>query len=201
MKKSRQNYVNQLGSSTRTNTSWMSMKKSWQNYVNQLGSSTRINTPWMSMRKISGKIQPTAFKHLMKNKTEATIKKGIADINWDIFRKFFHQQLQSTFPTERNKNLISSPIILKNTTNPLHQQNYKKLLKHHTTQQSVQMKSIMKHLPKNSLDYLLTIFNDIRINSKFPNSWKIATITPIPKPGKDGSNPAITLSLSRINLF
>ena len=47
----------------------------------------------------------------------------------------------------------------------------------------------LKHVPQNSLDYLLTIFNDIWINSKFPESWKIATIIPIPKQRRDCSNP------------
>ena len=49
----------------------------------------------------------------------------------------------------------------------------------------------LKHLPKKSLDYLLTIFNDIWMNGTFPESWKIATIIPIPKPGKDNTNPSI----------
>ena len=48
----------------------------------------------------------------------------------------------------------------------------------------------LKHLPKNLLDYLLTIFNDIWISIKFPESWKIATIIPISKPGRDSSNLA-----------
>ena len=48
----------------------------------------------------------------------------------------------------------------------------------------------LKHLLKNSLDYLLTIFNDIWLNDKSPKSWKIATIIPIPKPGKDSWRPA-----------
>ena len=47
----------------------------------------------------------------------------------------------------------------------------------------------LKHLPKKSLNYLLTIFNDIWMNGTFPESWKIATIIPIPKPGKDNTNP------------
>ena len=42
----------------------------------------------------------------------------------------------------------------------------------------------LEHLPKNSLDNLLTIYNDISINGRFPESWKIATIIPIPKTGR-----------------
>ena len=46
-------------------------KKSCQNYVNQLGYSTKTNTIWRMIRKISGKPQPTnqpTLKHLTKNK-------------------------------------------------------------------------------------------------------------------------------------
>ena len=49
-------------------------KKSWWNYVNQLGSSTRTNTIWMMWRKISRKTQSTALQHLTKKKMEATTK-------------------------------------------------------------------------------------------------------------------------------
>ena len=48
----------------------------------------------------------------------------------------------------------------------------------------------LKHFTKNSLNYLLKIFNDIWINGTFPESWKISTIILISKPGKDNSNPA-----------
>ena len=49
---------------------------------------------------------------------------------------------------------------------------------------------LLKHLPKKSLDYLLTIFNDIWMKGTFPESWKIATIIPIPKPGIDNTTPS-----------
>ena len=42
-------------------------KKSWQNYVNLLGSSTKTNTIRRMIRKISGKPQSTTIKHLKKS--------------------------------------------------------------------------------------------------------------------------------------
>ena len=47
----------------------------------------------------------------------------------------------------------------------------------------------LKHLPDSSLLVLLGIFNDIFKTGNFPNSWREATIVPIPKPGKDQSDP------------
>ena len=48
---------------------------------------------------------------------------------------------------------------------------------------------MLKHLPHKSLQTLLDIFNNMWETGKFPESWKLATIIPIPKPGKDHTEP------------
>ena len=48
----------------------------------------------------------------------------------------------------------------------------------------------LKHLPFRSLETLLRIFNQILHTGILPDSWKEATIVPIPKPGKYSTNPA-----------
>ena len=47
----------------------------------------------------------------------------------------------------------------------------------------------LKHLPHTALSVLLDIINDIWVSGKLPDSWKEATVIPVPKPGKDHSNP------------
>ena len=47
----------------------------------------------------------------------------------------------------------------------------------------------LKRLPSDVLHILLQIFNDIWKTGNFPDIWKETTIIPIPKPGKDYSNP------------
>ena len=47
----------------------------------------------------------------------------------------------------------------------------------------------LKHIPDSSLSVLLKTFNDIWETGNIPKSWKEATIIPIPKPGKDNTNP------------
>ena len=49
---------------------------------------------------------------------------------------------------------------------------------------------LLKHLPDASLLLLLTIFNNIWISGDFPPDWRKAIIIPIPKPGKDPTNPS-----------
>ena len=48
---------------------------------------------------------------------------------------------------------------------------------------------MLKHLPSKSLQALLDIFNDIWETGKFPESWELSTIIPVPKPGKDHTEP------------
>ena len=48
---------------------------------------------------------------------------------------------------------------------------------------------MLKHLPDTSLETLLNIFNYIWTTGKFPEDWTLATIIPIPKPGKDPAEP------------
>ena len=48
---------------------------------------------------------------------------------------------------------------------------------------------MLKHLSPKSLQTLLDIFNNILETGEFPESWELATIVPIPKPGKDHAEP------------
>ena len=48
---------------------------------------------------------------------------------------------------------------------------------------------LLKHLPDASRLLLLNIFNNIWISGDSPSDWRKAIIIPIPKPGKDPTNP------------
>ena len=48
---------------------------------------------------------------------------------------------------------------------------------------------MLKPLPDSFLGTLLHIFNNIWTPGVFPESWRLATIIPIPKPGKDHAEP------------
>jgi potassium voltage-gated channel Eag-related subfamily H protein 8 len=48
---------------------------------------------------------------------------------------------------------------------------------------------LLKHLPAQALESLLNIFNNIWLTWEFPLSWSEATIIPIPKSGKDRTDP------------
>ena len=48
---------------------------------------------------------------------------------------------------------------------------------------------MLKHLPASSLQALLGIFNHIWTAGDFHEDWRLATVIPIPKPGKDPAEP------------
>ena len=48
---------------------------------------------------------------------------------------------------------------------------------------------LLKHLPADSMSLLLDIYNYIWQSGGFPPCWSKATVIPIPKPGKDHSDP------------
>ena len=49
---------------------------------------------------------------------------------------------------------------------------------------------ILKHLPLETLIILLELYNQVWVSGNFPSSWHDAIVIPIPKPGKDPTNPS-----------
>jgi hypothetical protein len=48
---------------------------------------------------------------------------------------------------------------------------------------------LLRHLPESALQTLLDLVNDIWEIGKLPLIWKLANVIPIPKAGKDHSEP------------
>jgi len=48
----------------------------------------------------------------------------------------------------------------------------------------------MKHLPSEVLNTHINILNEMWLTGNFPSSWRQSYVVPIPKPGKDTSDPA-----------
>ena len=120
------------------------------------------------------KPQPSAFKHPMKNKTEATTQKDLVDTR------------NETFSANSSINNFNLPFLIIRTNADKQKLNFESInsekyyqpftaeeLKeatqrsHNTTVGSSEIRyEFLKQLPKLSPDYLLTIFNDILINGK-----------------------------------
>ena len=181
-------------------------KISYQNYVNKLNSSTQTNTVWNMIRKISGKTQAKPLKNLIKNKSEVTNIKDIADALAETF---------SANSSSNNKQKTENPKLSFKSNNA---ENYNGCFTLAELKEAIQKShnttlgpdeihyEFLKQLPRRSLNNLLAALNEIWESSKFPDSWRVATIIPIPKPGKNSLYPsnyrpiALTISIREANI-
>ena len=180
----------------------LSKRKSWRTYVSNLNYKTPIKKVWDMVRKISGKSKAASHQHLNSNfnggaETKATTKKDIADTLGDAFSK---NSSNSNYPKEfqnyqKHQEKIKLNFKSSNNeeyNNPFNLDELKDAInKSHDTATGPDEihYQMLKHLPPRSLKTLLAIFNDIWEPGKFPESWELATIIPIPKPGKDHAEP------------
>ena len=51
--------------------------------------------------------------------------------------------------------------------------------------------AMLEHMTENSLSVVLKLFNRVWDSGQLPSVWKQAIIIPVPKPGKDPSDPSI----------
>ena len=152
--------------------------------------------------KDTGKSKAASHQHLNSNfnggaETNATTEKDIADTLGDAFSK---NSSNANYPKEfqnyqKHQEKIKLNFKSSNNeeyNNPFNLDELKDAInKSHDTATGPDEihYQMLKHLPPKSLKTLLDIFNDIWETGKFPESWELATIIPIPKPGKDHAEP------------
>ena len=176
----------------------LAKKTSWRNYVNKLNSSTKSKKVWDMIRKISGKNPSSPIKHLSKDHVKATNKKNIADLLARTFSKNssssnYNRKFQNIKKTAEKKKLNFKSDNFEDYNKPFSLSELADCIsKSHNT--AVGPDDIhyefLKQLPPTSLDFLLQVYNEVWVSGKFPTSWKEATIIPIPKPGKDTTDPS-----------
>jgi len=175
-----------------------SKQDSWRQYVSKLNSRTSVKEAWDMVRKISGKQVNSSTSHLNKSDgTKCTETHDIANLLADEFE---HNSSSNHYSpkfqrfknnTEKYKLDFSSD----NTEDYNRTFNITELKDslsrcHDTATGPDEVHyQFLKHLPKESLELLLDIFNRIWESGSFPEAWREATIIPIAKPGKDATNP------------
>ena len=179
-----------------------SKRKSWRNYVSNLNYKTAIKKVWNMVRKISGKSKSASHQHLNTNfnggaETKATTKKDIADTLGEAFstnsaNRNYSKEFQNYQEQQEKIKLNFKSNNNEEYNNPFNLDELKDAIsKSHDTATGPDEihYQMLKHLPLKSLQTLLDIFNNMWETGKFPESWELATIIPIPKPGKDHTEP------------
>ena len=175
-----------------------SKRKSWKSYVSNLNHKTPIKKVWDMIRKISGKSKSPSFTHLnTKRGTKATSKEEIANTLGETFldnssSRNYSEKFQNIKKQEEKINLnftASNTEEYNSLFNITELKDAIAISKDTATGPDDIHYQMLKHLPETALDTLLHIFNGIWTTGVFPESWRLATIIPIPKPGKDHAEP------------
>ena len=175
-----------------------SMRNSWKDYVSKLNNRTPSNKVWDMIRKIKGTNSSGGVKHLVK---DGNILTDVRDIGNALAETISHNSsLDHYSPTFQRHKIKSERNHLKFDSD--NSENYNKLFIRRELTDALQAShdtavgpdeihyQIIKHLPDISLEALLQTFNNIWTTGNFPDIWHQATIIPIPKPGKDSTNPS-----------
>ena len=175
-----------------------SKRASWRQYVSRLNSRSSVKKTWDMIRKINGKNSSLNVRHMNVGDDVVTSKADIADVLADTFAKKSSSSNYSTSFQKFKDTKEKTKLNFKSNNNEQYNKEFtlkelkKALKKCHDT--AVGCDDIhyqfLKHLPFRSLDSLLRIFNHIWHSGILPDSWKEAIVIPIPKPGKDSTNPA-----------
>ena len=175
-----------------------SKKESWRDYVSQLNSNTPVKKAWNMVRKISGKQMSSSVSYLTdSNGTKYTEKEDIVNSLATAFQKNSSSNNYSEEFQRFKQNAEKQRLNFSSDNTEIYNKEFKMselldaLSKAHDTATGPDEVhyQFIKHLPNTGLSVLLDIFNDIWVSGHFPRSWKEAIVVPIPKPGKDHTNP------------
>ena len=172
-------------------------RQSWRAYVSTLNNNTSAKHTWQMLRRISGKRKDKTIKYLVTDSDTITNKTDIAetlatsfaaksspDHYQEKFRKIRDKEKENTLDFESDndekynvdfskRELIKSIAQATDSATGPDEIHYQ----------------FLKHLPDVSLDLLLLLLNDLWQSQDFPDGWREATVIPIPKPGKDRTDP------------
>ena len=174
------------------------MKNSWKEYVSKLNSRTPINKVWDMIRKISGKRQTSHIQHLERDGEIVSDLKEITNTLAETVSR--HSSADNyTEKFQRVKNRFESiPIHFTSNNDEVYNKEFsmreliESINKAHDSAAGPDdiHYQILKHMPHSSLEALLGVYNDIWDGGEFPSEWREATVIPIPKLGKDATNPS-----------
>jgi ribonuclease HI len=173
-------------------------RTSWQSFVSKLNSSTPSKKVWDMISKIQGKHKPPVIKHLKTPSGYTSSTKEIADtIASTVAHNSSNEHYSSTFQNHKRQTEKRPIKFLDDTSKPYNlpftiEELQNALQKSHDTAAGPDEVpyQLLKQLPESTATLLLQIFNTYWENDTFPEIWRHATIVPIPKPGKDDTDPS-----------
>lgn len=173
-------------------------RQSWQRFVNSVNCRTSIKKVWRMIQKISGKKAPVEIHHLKSGNTDITSVSDIADkLGATFSQNSSSNNCTATFKHHKSRTERQHLKFKSSNKEP-----YNNLFSSHELLDAIHKShdsavgpdavhyQMLKHLPDCALSSLLTILNNIWTSGNFPDSWRRATVIPVPKPNKDKTDPS-----------
>ena len=156
-----------------------------------------MNKVWNMINRIKGRANSSTVKHLNVNDKIITDKTDIANSLAEQLafnsssEKCSKQFLQHKRISEKKKIKFSSSNDEYYNRVFCEDELKSSLARAHDTAEGPDKihYQLLKHLPTESMALLLDILNYIWQSGNFPDCWREATVIPLPKPGKDHSDP------------
>lgn len=170
-------------------------KQSWQEFVQNISINTSMTKIWGMIKRMEKKQDQPRIHFIETGHSTVTTEKEIVQQLAEAFQKT--SALSNYTPEFQNIRKEAEKININFTSDNL--EPYNTILSaeelnlaisnsHNTAAGPDSIHNQMiKNLPQTSKNLLLNIFNRIWTDGKIPNTWKEATVIPIPKPGKDHS--------------
>ena len=170
----------------------------WRKFVSGLTSKTPMRKVWNMVQKLKGKNNKAKVQHLKQGTSILTSPHSIANkLAETVAEKSSSNNYSSAFQSiKKQKEKVKLPFSsnnLEDYNKPFDIGELKTSLNKANDTASgpdgVYYK-FLNHLPSSCLHTLLDIFNNIWETGNFPPSWREACIIPVPKPGKDHTDPS-----------
>jgi exonuclease III/ribonuclease HI len=173
-------------------------RTSWRKYISQINCRTSSKKIWDMIKKITGRRVTRAANQLQQ--ADGSIAEDAPSIANCLASSIAQSSSTNHYTPafQRHKSKIEAKTISFKSKNnetynePITLLEFKNALnKSHNTAVGPDMVhySFLKHLPCTAQQIVVDAFNHVWIEEAFPEDWRMATIVPIAKPGKDPSLP------------
>ena len=172
-------------------------RASWKQFVSSINNRTPMNKIWNMINRIKGRKNSATVKHLSVNANLITDKLDIANtLAEQLAYNSSSDQCSDQF-LKHKRNNEKKKINFSSSNDEFYNKDFSadelklSLNRAHDTAEGPDKihYQLLKHLPPDSLSLLLDIYNYIWRTGNFPQCWSEAIVIPIPKPGKDHSDP------------
>ena len=173
-------------------------KDSFKKYISKINNKTPMSKIFKMVKKLKGTNKETIQQVKKLDDTFAETEKDVAE---EIGKSFAKNSSSENY-SKKFQNLKHETEKYEINFNTMASENYNDPFTYLEIESAIRdlsftapgpdgiLNEILSHLPSVSAKLLLDIFNKLWEEGSFPNSWREAVVIPIPKPGKNHTDPS-----------